>query len=134
MWYRLQGALFAARAAAQGAGPLLFSAMFTYFTKHNHFFPGAPLLGLAVIMALGAAVACSLKVPPVPTTHTAVQHGKEADDDSSPGEERIELLSTTPRHTELLVYIDKAAGKAHTKFVKCSDTSDLCLLDPNNQN
>lgn len=77
----LQGALFAARGVAQGCGPLLFSAMFNFFTKEAHYFPGAPILGLAIIMVLGAAVGCSVKIPPVPPTNTALQHTVEAQDE-----------------------------------------------------
>lgn len=45
----MQGALYGARALAQGAGPLVFSYMFSYFSHQysptgRSFFPGA-LLG-----------------------------------------------------------------------------------------
>ena len=61
----VQGALFAAKGLAQGSGPLMFSALFTFFTTNTHFFPEAPIIGLAVVMCFGAVVACTVRVPPV---------------------------------------------------------------------
>lgn len=47
----------------------MFSALFTYFTQKSHFFPEAPILGLAVVMGFGVIVACTVTVPPI-TEHT----------------------------------------------------------------
>lgn len=93
VWCGLQGALFAARAAAQGSGPLLFSALFNIFTQAGpHYFPGAPILGLAIIMAIGAVVACSLKIPPVPAASAAMPHIAISEDEELSSEECVELL------------------------------------------
>lgn len=91
----MQGALFAARGAAQGAGPLLFSVIFSFFSQKgsSHYFPGAPILGLAVIMVLGAVTACSMRVPSLPNSAIALQHIAETGHaDMLCEEERVELL------------------------------------------
>lgn len=63
----------AARAVAAGTGPVLFSALFTAFTRADSslpFFPGAPfilaaaLLALAVIAALHIPVSANLTTVP----------------------------------------------------------------------
>jgi MFS family permease len=61
---KVQGALFGARALAQGLGPLLFSWLFKYYTRAPRNFPSAPLVGLTLLMALGTAVAALLHIPP----------------------------------------------------------------------
>lgn len=79
---------------AQGSGPLMFSFVFSFFTqKGSHYFPGAPIVGLAIIMTIGAGIACSIRIPAKPTSSTALEHVDGAGDVASPHqEERIELL------------------------------------------
>jgi hypothetical protein len=60
----LQGALYAAMGVAQGMGPLVFSAVFSFSTQKEHFFPEAPMLCLAAVVAVGIGIACTLVVPP----------------------------------------------------------------------
>ena len=60
---RVQGALFGAKALAQGIGPLIFSALFTYYAQPQRYFPSAPMVGLSVLMAAGAAVATAIQTP-----------------------------------------------------------------------
>jgi hypothetical protein len=93
----LQGALFAARGFAQGCGPLLFSAGFNFFTQRGpHFFPGAPMLGLAIVMLIGAIVGCSIRIPPAPAPSTGLQHADSGKEDLSCEEDRVELLQCEP--------------------------------------
>ena len=56
--------MFAARGLAQGIGPLIFSSMFLYYTRPEHYLPGAPLIVAAVGMGFGFLVALSLDIPP----------------------------------------------------------------------
>lgn len=58
-----QGALFGVRALARGVGPLVFSALFHYFSREPHYHPSAPLWGLTLVSAAGAAVAFFVHVP-----------------------------------------------------------------------
>ena len=60
---KVQGALFGARALAQGTGPLLFSALFNFFTRGGRDWPAAPFWGLTLLMAAGVAVALGMHVP-----------------------------------------------------------------------
>jgi hypothetical protein len=60
----VQGALYAAMGVAQGMGPLVFSAVFSFSTQKEHFFPEAPMLCLAAVVAVGIGIACTLIVPP----------------------------------------------------------------------
>ena len=59
----MQGALFGARALASGLGPLAFAALFAAFTMTESplpYFPGAPFVLGAVLMAGTAALAATL--------------------------------------------------------------------------
>ena len=59
----VQGALYGARALAAGMGPLLFAQIFSAFTRSDSrlpFFPGAPFVIGAALLAGGVAVACSI--------------------------------------------------------------------------
>ena len=91
----LQGALFAARAIATGLGPLGFSAVFNMTTHPDHYAPSTAIWGLAVVMAIGAAVATTIRVPAVPAVGDgaeAAQAGKGESGGADSGEECAQLL------------------------------------------
>lgn len=84
----VQGALYGVRSVAQGFGPILFSSLFQYYTRPSHYFPSAPLVACAALMAAGVAVAATMHVPPRPDHHghfAAARHSP-LDDDPELGE------------------------------------------------
>ncbi|KAK9787487.1 hypothetical protein WJX73_002756 [Symbiochloris irregularis] len=59
----IQGALYGARALAQGVGPLIFAALFTVFSKGSFglpIFPGAPFIAGSIFMAVALAITFSI--------------------------------------------------------------------------
>eukprot|EP00892_Ulva_mutabilis_P007174 jgi/Ulvmu1/4829/UM020_0115.1 len=78
---RVQGALFAAKAIATGLGPLGFSAVFNYTTEPKHYAPSAAIWGLSVVMALGAIVAATIRVPAPPAEHPQGSAAEATGDD-----------------------------------------------------
>lgn len=95
----MQGALFGARAIAQGLGPLAFSALFSYFSQPAHYLPSAPLIGLTGLMAVGAVIAATLPASHEPTAHSTDTHLGRRSSDGGPTKaqfgdgERLPLMS-----------------------------------------
>ena len=86
---RVQGALFGAKALAQGLGPLIFSALFSYYAQPAHYFPSAPLIGLTLLMAVGAAVAIGIQPPPAGEGASARRaHSGYASEAGSPSDDK----------------------------------------------
>ena len=93
----VQGALYGARALASGVGPLAFAALFAAFTRSESplpFYPGAPFILGAVLMAVTAVLAAGL--PPSPSDvheHTYVASAsavRRSPSSSSSGEGGVE--------------------------------------------
>lgn len=59
----VQGALYGMRGLAQGIGPLVFSAVYSWSVQDAHYMPSVPLLGATLLMTAGAAIAFSIQVP-----------------------------------------------------------------------
>lgn len=59
----VQGALYGMRGLAQGIGPLVFSAVYSWSVQDAHYMPSVPLIGATLLMAGGAAIAFSIRVP-----------------------------------------------------------------------
>ncbi|KAK9855166.1 hypothetical protein WJX84_009416 [Apatococcus fuscideae] len=67
---QIQGALYGARALAQGLGPFAFAAMFAAFSRSDSplpYFPGAPFLLGAAMMCVGIAVAATIDLKAGPS-------------------------------------------------------------------
>lgn len=67
----VQGALFGARALAQGIGPVMFAAIFSAFTRSDTdlpYFPGAPFIFGTVLMLVAVAIAVMLETKPEPAS------------------------------------------------------------------
>ncbi|KAK9826348.1 hypothetical protein WJX81_000370 [Elliptochloris bilobata] len=59
----IQGALYGAKALAQGMGPLVFAALFSAFTRSDSklpFFPGAPFVFCTVVLLVALGLALSI--------------------------------------------------------------------------
>lgn len=67
----VQGALFGARALAQGIGPVMFAAIFSAFTRSDTdlpYFPGAPFLFGTLLMLVAVMIAAYIEIKPEPTS------------------------------------------------------------------
>lgn len=92
----LQGALYGMRGLAQGIGPLIFSAAYTWSIQDNHYAPSLPLVGATVIMFGGSLIALSIKVP-AGTDAAAQQMEVEGSLLQMPETERLLPVGAVPR-------------------------------------
>ena len=124
----MQGALFAARAIATGLGPLGFSAVFNFTTQSQHYAPSAAIWGLAVVMAMGAAVAATIRIPAPLLMEDTVKDAAAAAIKDSVGEEGDE-------HAQLLggqCASPAASANGHTQgqVIYSRQSMDAAVLHP----
>ncbi|KAK9864269.1 hypothetical protein WJX84_011024 [Apatococcus fuscideae] len=75
---QIQGALYGARALAQGLGPFAFAALFAAFSRSDSplpYFPGAPFLFGAALMCIGIAVGATIDLKAGQRRHNNSEDG-----------------------------------------------------------
>jgi hypothetical protein len=107
-----QGALYGIRSVAQGFGPLLFSGLFAFFTADAHYFPSAPLVACAGLMAAGTAIAVTMHIPPRPSFDFQPFCGDPEDVELLGGDARSHGTASPEKRGESIELLAHSAGSA----------------------